>query len=189
MIDFPSEARSIHPGLVTLRRSLHRIPEIGNQLPQTQASVLDALQGLPLEVSTGRELSSVVAVLRGRAPVQDQTRRPTVLLRADMDALPVVEQTGLEFASTNGAMHACGHDMHTAGLVGAARLLSAHIDELPGDVVFMFQPGEEGPGGAGPMIAEGVLTASGRKVDAAYGIHVFAAETAGSWKLRLAQGS
>jgi hippurate hydrolase len=81
-------------------------------------------------------------------------------------------------------MHACGHDLHTAGLVGAARLLSAHIDELPGDVVFMFQPGEEGPGGAEPMIAEGVLTASGRKADAAYGIHVFAAEEAGTWKIR-----
>jgi hippurate hydrolase len=101
-----------------------------------------------------------------------------------MDALPVVEQTGVDYASTNGAMHACGHDLHTAGLVGAARLLSAHRDELPGDVVFMFQPGEEGPGGAGPMIAEGVLTASGRKADAAYGIHVFAAEPAGRFAIR-----
>ncbi len=184
MIDFPAEARAIHPDLISLRRTLHRVPEIGNQLPQTQAVVLEALQGLPLEVITGRDVTSVVAVLRGRAPVADQTARPTVLLRGDMDALPVVEETGLDFASGNQAMHACGHDLHTAGLVGAARLLSAHVDDLPGDVVFMFQPGEEGPGGAGPMIAEGVLTAAGRKADAAYGVHVFASEPAGQWALR-----
>ena len=100
---------------------------------------------------------------------------PAVLLRGDMDALPVQEATGVEFSSTiDGAMHACGHDLHTAMLVGAARLLSAHRDELPGDVVFMFQPGEEGWDGAGHMIAEGVLDAAGTRVQRAYGIHVIA---------------
>jgi hippurate hydrolase len=101
-----------------------------------------------------------------------------------MDALPVIEETGLDYASTNGFMHACGHDLHTAGLVGAATLLSAHVEELPGDVIFMFQPGEEGPGGAEPMIAEGLLSVTGRKPDAAYAIHVFSAEAAGRFSTR-----
>ncbi|WP_419707951.1 M20 metallopeptidase family protein [Promicromonospora sp. NFX87] len=157
--------------LVALRRRIHRDPEVGLHLPRTQAAVLEALDGLPLEITTGRALSSVVAVLRGGAPTAGG-RRPVVLLRGDMDALPVTEASGEEFASTTGAMHACGHDLHVAGLVGAARLLSARRDELAGDVVFMFQPGEEGPGGALPMIEEGVLEAAGGRVDAAFGIHV-----------------
>jgi hippurate hydrolase len=153
--------------LRTLRRELHRIPEIGLHLPRTQEKVLAALDGLPLEVSTGTGLSSVTAVLRGGKP------GPVVLLRGDMDALPVTEETGEEFSSRHeGAMHACGHDLHTAGLVGAARLLSARKDDLAGDVVFMFQPGEEGWDGAGHMIAEGVLEAAGRPVERAYGLHV-----------------
>jgi len=96
-----------------------------------------------------------------------------VLLRGDMDGLPVTEPTGEPFTSENvGAMHACGHDMHVAGLVGAARLLAARRAELPGSVVFMFQPGEEGDGGAELMIAEGVLEAAGERVVAGYGLHV-----------------
>ncbi len=98
---------------------------------------------------------------------------PAVLLRADMDALPVTEETGEPFAAPPGVMHACGHDLHTAALVGAAVLLSRHQAELPGDVVFMFQPGEEGYDGAAAMIAEGVLEAAGPRVSAAYGLHVF----------------
>jgi hippurate hydrolase len=182
--DFGKEAESIHPDLVSLRRELHQIPERGNDLPKTQARVLEALQGLPLEITTGKELSSIVAVLRGRGPLATGTPRPTVLLRADMDALPVVEETGLDYASTNGFMHACGHDLHTSGLVGAARLLSDHIDELPGDVIFMFQPGEEGPGGAEPMLAEGLLDVTGRRPDAAYGLHVFTSTEAGRFLVR-----
>ena len=126
----------------------------------------DALDGLDLEITLGRSVSSAVAVLRGAKP------GPTVLLRGDMDGLPVVEQTGLEYASTNGAMHACGHDVHTAALVGAARLLSARRDELAGNITFMFQPGEEGPGGAEPMIREGVLDVTGERPVAAFGLHV-----------------
>ncbi|CCH80083.1 putative amidohydrolase [Nostocoides japonicum T1-X7] len=165
------DARSLQDDLVALRRDLHRTPETGLQLPRTQERVLAALAGLPLEVSTGTDTSSVVAVLRGGGRAASDTA--TVLLRGDMDALPVVEETGTAFASTNGAMHACGHDLHTSALVGAARVLSQHRDALAGDVVFMFQPGEEGWDGAGVMIREGVLEASGRRVDHAFGMHVF----------------
>jgi amidohydrolase len=108
-------------------------------------------------------------VLRAARP----TPAPAVLLRADMDGLPVTEETGEPFAAPSGVMHACGHDLHTAALVGAAVLLSRHRAELAGDVVFMFQPGEEGHDGAAAMIAEGVLDAAGPRVSAAYGLHVF----------------
>jgi hippurate hydrolase len=129
--------------------------------------VLDALSGLPLEISTGTNLSSVTAVLRGGQPGK------TVLLRGDMDALPVTERTGVPYASKiDGAMHACGHDLHTAMLAGAARLLSDRQAELAGNVIFMFQPGEEGPGGARIMVEEGVLDAAGDKPVAAYALHV-----------------
>ena len=165
-------AARLHPELRELRREIHADPELGNDTPRTQARVLAALDGLDLEVTVGRTLTSVVAVLRGRA--ETTGRRPIVLLRGDMDGLPVVEDTGQQFASTTGTMHACGHDLHVAGLVGAARILYELRDQLPGDVVFMFQPGEEGPGGAAPMIAEGVLEAGGRRADAAYALHVIA---------------
>jgi len=167
------DAKELAPELMALRRELHQIPEIGLDLPRTQAAVLAALDGLPLELSQGERVSSVTAVLRGRAARPDGGERPVVLLRGDMDALPVTERTGEEFTSRHdGAMHACGHDLHTAGLVGAARLLAARAGELAGDVVFMFQPGEEGHDGARYMIEEGVLDAAGRRADAAYGIHV-----------------
>jgi amidohydrolase len=162
---------SFHDDLVALRRRLHQVPEIGLELPLTQEIVLDSLADLELEITTGTSVSSVMAVLRGTAG--DHTGR-VVLLRGDMDALPVVETSGETFAATGDAMHACGHDLHTAGLVGAARLLAARRSELRGDVVFMFQPGEEGWNGAGAMIDEGVLEVAGRRADAAYGLHVFA---------------
>jgi amidohydrolase len=155
---------------IDLRRRLHRHPEVGMHLPQTQATVLEAFADLPVEVTTGHATTSVTAVLRGARRTAEPT---TVLLRGDMDALPVVERSGEEFAADNGAMHACGHDLHTSALVGAARLLSMHRDTLTGDVVFMFQPGEEGWDGAGAMIAEGVLDAAGRRADHAYALHVF----------------
>ncbi|MET9761970.1 M20 family metallopeptidase [Streptomyces sp. NPDC006372] len=161
------DAKALGGDLVELRRALHREPEVGLNLPRTQERVLAALDGLPLEIGLGKGATSVTAVLRGSG-------EGSVLLRADLDALPVQEQTGLAYAShVDGVMHACGHDLHTAMLVGAARLLSAHRDRLAGDVVFMFQPGEEGWEGARLMIDEGVLDASGRRVDAAYALHVF----------------
>jgi amidohydrolase len=168
-------AHRIAPELVDLRRRLHRVPEIGLDLPVTQSLVLEALAELDLEVTTGESLSSVVAVLRGRAPHEGE--RPVVLLRGDMDALPVAEEVDVDYASERpGAMHACGHDLHVAALVGAARVLHALRDELVGDVVLMFQPGEEGPGGAEPMLREGLLAAAGRRVDAAYAVHVYSSD-------------
>ena len=120
-------ARAIADDLIALRRELHRVPELDRDLPKTQALVLSALEGLDLEITTGTALSSVTAVLRGGA--HDGTG-PVVLLRGDMDALPVLEETGLPYASEHtGQMHACGHDLHVAGLVGAARLL--HEDAGP----------------------------------------------------------
>ncbi|GEK21505.1 M20 metallopeptidase family protein [Cellulomonas xylanilytica] len=162
-----TDAAAQLPSLVDLRRALHRTPEIGLHLPATQRLVLDAIAPLDLEVSTGTALSSVVAVLRGGRP------GPAVLLRGDMDALPVTEDSGEPFMSErDGVMHACGHDLHVAGLVGAARLLADRRDQLAGDVVLMFQPGEEGDHGARHMIDEGVLDAAGSRVVAAYGLHV-----------------
>ncbi|WP_238385165.1 M20 metallopeptidase family protein [Nesterenkonia muleiensis] len=163
---FPQRADHMLDELQQLRRRFHAIAEVGLDLPQTQRSVLQALEGLPLEITLGKRLSSVTAVLRGGRP------GTTVLLRGDMDALPVAEATGLEYASPHGAMHACGHDLHMAGLIGAARLLCSVRDELPGTVVFMFQPGEEGHGGGELMIAEGVLEVTEEHPAAAYAVHV-----------------
>ncbi len=158
------EARRHLGAAVTLRRSLHAEPEIGLDLPRTQAKVLAALEGLPLQVRTGHRTSSVVATLHGARPGR------AILLRADMDALPLQEETGLEFASSvPGSMHACGHDAHVAMLVGAARVLVAHQAELSGAVRFMFQPGEEGYGGARLMLDEGLLEEP--SVDAALALH------------------
>ncbi|HSO51001.1 MAG TPA: M20/M25/M40 family metallo-hydrolase, partial [Acidimicrobiia bacterium] len=118
-------ARSGLEDAIDLRRRLHRRPELGLELPATQATVLEALDGLPLSVTTGTTTTSVVAVLDGDEP------GPTVLLRGAMDALPVPEDTGLDYASTvDGAMHACGHDAHVAMLAGAAHLLAARRGDL-----------------------------------------------------------
>lgn len=167
--------------IVELRRALHQVPEYDLDLPKTQQLVLNALEGLPLEITLGKELSSVTAVLRGGGGPG-----PVVLLRGDMDALPVTERTAVPYISQHpGMMHACGHDLHVAGLVGAAKILSALKDELPGDIVFMFQPGEETSGGAPIMIREGVLDAAGRRADAAYGLHVGSAnQPLGMWSSR-----
>jgi hippurate hydrolase len=164
------DAKAIAADLTDLRHRIHADPEMGLDLPRTQQKVLAALAGLPLEVTPGQGLSSVTAVLRGERP------GPTVLLRGDMDALPVTERTGVAYSSAvEGVMHACGHDLHTAILAGAARILAARKTELPGNVIFMFQPGEEGQCGAGKMIQEGVLDAAGERPAAAYALHVLAA--------------
>lgn len=166
-MSFIESAQDMRDELVRLRHSLHTTPELGLHLPRTQEKVLAALEGLPLEITTGKTLSSVTAVLRGGRP------GPAVLLRGDMDALPVTEKNDLPYVSQlPGQMHACGHDLHTAMLAGAAHLLSARRDELAGDVIFMFQPGEEGHDGAKQMIGEGVLDAAGARPVAAYGMHV-----------------
>ncbi|MFF1384258.1 M20 family metallopeptidase [Arthrobacter sp. NPDC058288] len=170
-----ADARELQGEIARFRHELHREPEIGLDLPRTQEKVLKALEGLPYEITLGESTTSVTAVLRGGAP-HASAEKPAVLLRADMDGLPVQERTGVDFTSRiDGTMHACGHDLHTSMLAGAARLLADRRDQLAGDVVLMFQPGEEGFDGASHMIREGVLNAAGRRVDAAYAMHVFSA--------------
>jgi len=165
---------------IELRRQLHRFPEIGLELPHTQGTVLDAFAGLPIAVTTGKTTSSVVGVLRGERP------GPSYLLRADMDALPVPEDTGLPFASEiPGVMHACGHDTHVAMLLGAARLLADRRDELAGQVVFMVQPGEEGFHGARYMLEEGLLDAVPEApVTGAFALHITSSFASGSINVR-----
>ncbi|MBB3675801.1 M20 metallopeptidase family protein [Modestobacter versicolor] len=166
--DLLAAARADADRTVDLRRRLHRQPEIGNHLPKTQATVLEAFADLPVELTTGRSTSSVVGVLRGARP------GPTYLLRGDMDALPVHEDTGLDFASeVPGVMHACGHDTHVAMLLGAARLLAERRDSLAGQVVFMVQPGEEGHHGARFMLEEGLLdVVPEAPVSGAFALHI-----------------
>jgi hippurate hydrolase len=160
------EAGRLLDDAVELRRRIHARPETGLDLPATQETVLDALAGLGLNPQTGRATTSVVASLEGDQP------GPTILLRADMDALEMPEDTGLEFSSAvDGKMHAGGHDAHVAMLLGAARLLSERRGDLRGRVVLMFQPGEEGHGGAKVMLDEGLLEAHG-PVDRAFAIHI-----------------
>lgn len=166
--DLLEEAGRLLDDTIALRRRIHAHPEVGNDLPVTQATVLESLDRLGLSVESGQRLSSVVAVLDGDEP------GPTTLLRGDMDALEMPEDTGLPFASeVDGRMHACGHDTHVAMLVGAARLLSARRARLRGRVVLMFQPGEEGHGGARIMLDEGLLDRHG-PIDRAFAIHAIA---------------
>jgi amidohydrolase len=151
-----SAAAALQPGTVALRRALHRHPERGLHLPETQSAVLRALAGLPVQVHTGSGTSSVIGVIEGAR------QGPTVLLRADMDALPVAEESGVPFSSElPGVMHACGHDTHVAMLASAARLIAEQRDELAGRVLLMFQPGEEGFHGARHMLDEGLLEVAG----------------------------
>lgn len=166
-------SRDLLDDMVTLRRTLHGWPEIGNDLPITRENVLEALDGLPLEVTLHETTSGIAALLDGGK------EGPTVLLRGDMDALPLTEDTGLDFTSrSDGCMHACGHDTHTAMLVGAAKLLSAQRGDIPGRVLFMFQPGEEGNHGARFMLEEGLLDLPARAdgsaspVTGAFALHI-----------------
>ena len=175
--DLAAEANEQLSDLQAIRRKLHQIPEFALQLPNTLKVILDEIDGLG-EVTLGKSLTSAVLHIKGGQP------GPTVLLRADMDALTVVEDTGLDFASTNGLMHACGHDLHMAIGIGAARLLKKHAAELKGDVIVWFQPGEEGHSGADVMIEEGALLVSGQKPIAAYGIHVFSSSPRGQFNSR-----
>jgi hippurate hydrolase len=159
-----SAGEALLPDAVSLRRAIHIEPELGLQLPKTTAKVKAALADLPLEIREGPSTSGLIAVLRGPANGR------TVLLRGDMDALPLVEDTGVEFASkTQGAMHACGHDTHVAMLAGAARALCARRETLAGTVMFMFQPGEEGWHGARFMLEDGLIDPL---PDSAFALHI-----------------
>ena len=174
------EARDHLDGMVALRRTLHQWPELGNHLPITREQVLSSIEGLPLDLTLHTTTSGIAAMLDGGQP------GPTVLLRGDMDALPMPEDTGLDFSSkVDGRMHACGHDTHTAMLVGAAKLLCARKADLPGRVLFMFQPGEEGDAGARFMLEEGLLDVTDRAdgsaspVTGAFAFHITSALPAG----------
>ena len=163
----------LQSGAVALRRKLHEWPETGNVLPRTREAVIESLADLPLDITLHETTSGIGALLTGGKP------GPTVMLRGDMDALPMPEDTGLDFASrVDNVMHACGHDTHTSMLATAARLLSERRADLPGRVLFMFQPGEEGHHGAKFMLEEGLLDvpalADGTPspVTAAYAIHI-----------------
>jgi amidohydrolase len=177
------DARALLPDVVAIRRRIHRRPEVGTNLPVTQAVIVEELERLGLEPALGRGLTSVTALIDGAKP------GPTIILRADMDALPLTEDTGLEFASEiGGAMHACGHDTHVAMLLGASRLLVDRQAEMPGRVLLMFQPGEEGYGGAKDMLDEGLLdvpTAGPHgPVEAAFAIHIGTRYPTGAIRLR-----
>ncbi|MFJ2523963.1 amidohydrolase [Pseudomonas sp. Irchel s3f19] len=189
-------ALKVEDEVVRIRRQIHQHPELGNQEFQTAQLVAKQLRELGIEVRTGIARTGVVGVLKGGKP------GPVMGLRADMDALPVQEQTGLPFASNTVAqyqgksspvMHACGHDAHTAMLLGAARLLAEHREQVAGTVVFIFQPAEEGGAdidnftqgaevGARKMIAEGVLTDP--PIEALFGLHVVAGIPTGELRYR-----
>jgi hippurate hydrolase len=166
-----AEAAALSDRIVALRRAIHAEPEIGLQNPKTRDKIRAALAHLPLEWREGPTTTGLVATLKGGAGPG-----PSVLLRGDMDALPMPEETGLDFASTvPGAMHACGHDAHVAMLAGAAEILASRAQRLCGEVRFMFQPGEEGWHGARFMLLDGLLGGEGTDrplPDAAFALHV-----------------
>lgn len=167
-------AEALQSETVALRRAIHAEPELGLQTPRTMAKVRAALADLPLEWKQGTSTTGAVAVLRGARPGR------TVLLRGDMDALPMPEDTGLPFRSqVPGTMHACGHDTHTAMLASAARALCARRDELAGTVLFMFQPGEEGWHGAKFMLEDGLL--ADPAPEAAFALHIMPNAPAGTF--------
>jgi len=166
MTDFLSEAQSLFEYTRSLRRDFHAHPELGFHEVRTSGIVAEELTKLGLEFNTGIAGTGIVALLEGAKP------GPVILVRADMDALPILEETAAEYASQNpGVMHACGHDGHTAILLTVAKMLQAHRDELAGTVKFMFQPAEEGMGGAEKMIEGGVL--ENPKVERVLGLHLW----------------
>ncbi len=165
-------AQAVQADTIALRRAIHAEPELGLQTPKTMAKVRAALADLTLEWKTGKSTTGAVAVLRGARPGR------TVLLRGDMDALPMPEDTGLPFRSkVADTMHACGHDTHTAMLASAARIMSARRDSIAGTVLFMFQPGEEGFHGARFMMEDGLL--SDPAPEAAFALHIMPNAPAG----------
>jgi amidohydrolase len=188
--EIDAAAAAIEPKVIEWRRDIHRHPELANREFRTSAKVAEHLKALGLDVRTGIAHTGVVAVVEGKQP------GPTILLRADMDALPVTERTDVPFRSTDtgefrgrtvGVMHACGHDAHTATLMGVADVLVQLREKLPGKVVLVFQPAEEGVhegerGGAPLMLDEGLLDIA--RPEAAFGFHVGSALNTGTIALR-----
>jgi len=179
------KAEALESQVIEWRREIHQHPELSGKEVRTAAKVAEHLKSLGLDVQTGVAKTGVVAILKGGKP------GGVVALRADLDGLPVVEQTGLSFASKErdtylgndvGVMHACGHDCHIAILMGAAQVLTEMKDDISGTIKFLFQPAEEGPGGADEMVEEGVL--KNPDVDAIFGLHVFQSMEAGEIGVR-----
>lgn len=182
--------RAVHDDVVAWRRDFHQHPELSNREQRTAAQVVQALRAMGLKPRTGIAHHGVTAVIRGGRP------GPKIALRADMDALPVTEQTGLPFASkvtttfngqTTGVMHACGHDAHTGVLLGVAKALVAMREDLPGEVMLVFQPSEEGApageeGGASLMLEQGLF--KDFRPDAMFGLHVFSTLPVGTVAVR-----
>ena len=173
-----SRADELAPTIVDWRRDLHRRPELGFEEIWTSGYVKERLEPLGLEIHTGIAETGIAAILRAREP-----KRPGVLLRADMDALPLDEVPGRDYGSqTEGRMHACGHDGHMSMLLGAATMLSERREELDRDVLFCFQPGEEGYGGGEKMIQQGVLDLT--PIGSAYALHLWSPLPAGTVHVR-----
>lgn len=164
MLNIIDEVKKVEQEIITWRRRLHQVPEIGLNLPQTVKLITEELDKMGIEYHTLVNGNAVVGLIKGRE------KGKTIALRADMDALPIKEETGLEFQSVNGCMHACGHDGHAATLLGVAKILNENRDKFKGNVKLLFQPGEEYPGGAKPMIEEGAM--ENPKVDAVMGLHM-----------------
>lgn len=159
-----NEVKNIEEEIINWRRELHKIPEVGLDLPQTIRLITSELDKMGISYHTLINGNAVVGLIRGNHEGK------TIALRADTDGLPMKEETGLAFASNNGNMHGCGHDGHTAILLGVAKVLNNNRDKWKGNVKLLFQPGEEYPGGAKPMIEEGAL--ENPKVDAIMGLHI-----------------
>ena len=173
---FLPRALAINEETILMRRDFHRHPELGFEEVRTSGIVSEKLKALGLEVTTGIGKTGVVGLLRGKAD------SPVLLLRFDMDALPILEDTGVDYASQiPGKMHACGHDSHTAVGLSVAKLLAEQKDQLPGTIKFVFQPAEEGDGGAELMVAEGVL--ENPKPDYSMGMHVWNEKPVGWYAL------
>lgn len=178
-MDILEISKSLQSEIVELRRQLHKFPETGLILPRTAEFVKNYLQKLDIKFKTFEKHSGIVGLI-------GKTGGRTIAIRADMDGLKIKEETGLEFSSENDNMHACGHDCHTAVLLVAAKIFKEYEDELNGQIKLIFQPGEEGPGGALPMLEDGVL--EDPKVDAILAMHVGSLAESIAGKIRLQQG-
>lgn len=163
-MDIIDEAKKIQEKIVEWRRELHKIPETGHEVVKTSAYIRKKLDEMGIEYRANIGGLGIAVIIRGERDGR------TIAIRADMDGLEIKEETGLSFASENGNMHACGHDAHAAMLLGAAKILNANKNRINGNVKLIFQPAEEGPGGAKPMIEDGVL--ENPKVDAAISMHI-----------------
>lgn len=163
-MSYLDKAQSVQESVVKWRRDLHQIPEVGLDLPQTSKYISERLEEMGIPHKKNMGVSGIVGLIEGGKPGK------TIALRADMDALPIKEETGLPFAATNGNMHACGHDAHSAILLGVAKVLNDEKENLKGNIKLIFQPAEEGPGGAKPMLDDGAF--ENPKVDGVLGLHI-----------------